>query len=85
MKCLTPDGVDEFGNTKWREKKKYSSLDDAILVAKKVNLDPSRPRKVIAYKCPHCHKYHIGRGLKKMKESDREKILKSIKLERGLK
>jgi len=83
MKCLTPDGLDELGNQKWKEKRKYSTLDEAIRIAKIVNIDPNRPRKVIAYKCPNCHQYHIGRGSRKIKDSDRDRILRELRIGKG--
>lgn len=35
-------------------------MDEAIAVAKKVNLDPKRIHKAVAYKCKVCLRFHIG-------------------------
>lgn len=47
-------------------KVKFDTLEDAIKVAKKINLRGTNIRKVRAYKCPKCHKYHVGRGKTKL-------------------
>jgi hypothetical protein len=47
-------------------KVKFSSLEEAIKVAKKINLRGENIRKVVAYKCKFCQKYHIGRGKTKL-------------------
>lgn len=43
-----------------KPKKKFDTLDEAIVMAKKLNLQPQRIHKSVAYKCSKCFKYHIG-------------------------
>ena len=41
-------------------KKSYDNSDAAISAAKLVNkYDPKETTKLVAYKCTHCHKYHL--------------------------
>jgi predicted CXXCH cytochrome family protein len=76
MNCDTVEMYDSEGNPILKPKKRYETLDDAIEVAKKINAQDHVIHKVVAYKCPDCHKYHIGRNGKQLKEKDREKFKK---------
>ena len=44
------------------DKKKYDTLDDAIVAAKDINKKGQNIHKVVAYKCSVCFKYHVGRN-----------------------
>ncbi len=44
------------------EKEQFSTLDEAIEVAKKINKRPQQIHKTVAYKCNVCFKYHIGKN-----------------------
>lgn len=49
-------------------KKSYPDSDKAINAAKLVNnLDPKPGTKLVAYKCTHCHQYHLLTVKKKEK------------------
>lgn len=61
-----------------QKKKKYDSLDDAILEAKKLNARPSQIIKLVPYKCTVCHKHHLGRNGKEIKPKYRNKLIKEL-------
>ena len=44
------------------DKKKYDTLDDAIVSAKDINKKGQNIHKAVAYKCSVCFKYHVGRN-----------------------
>ena len=73
MKCKTKKFIDDGGNFEYVPKKPFTTLDEAISNAKKVNLRDTTTYKVVAYKCPECLEYHIGRNGRKIKEKEREK------------
>jgi hypothetical protein len=57
--CISKSGV---------PKKSYDDSDAAISAAKLVNKhDPKETTKLVAYKCTHCHKYHLLTVNKKIK------------------
>ena len=64
MNCDRLLHINQNGEKVTQPKVKFNSLEEAIKVAKKINLRGENIRKVRAYKCPDCHKYHIGRGEK---------------------
>lgn len=43
-----------------KPKKKYETLDDAIIACKSIN--KKSKMKVVSYKCKHCFQYHVGRN-----------------------
>lgn len=45
-----------------KDKKKFGSLEDAIIEAKRINALKINIHKVVAYKCNFCFKYHIGKN-----------------------
>jgi hypothetical protein len=50
-------------------KKSYDNSDAAISAAKLVNKqEPKETTKLVAYKCTHCHKYHLLTVNKKIKK-----------------
>lgn len=79
MKCHTISHFDELGNAVFKEKKKYITLDDAIVVAKIMNCDDDREFKVVAYKCQYCHQYHIGKNGNFVTDRDRNKLKRQIR------
>ena len=57
--CISKSGV---------LKKSYGTSDVAISAAKLVNKhDSKETTKLVAYKCTHCHKYHLLTVNKKIK------------------
>lgn len=45
-----------------KPKKKFATQEDAIAHCKRMNAIPSRIHKVVSYKCPVCHTFHVGRN-----------------------
>lgn len=43
-----------------KPKKKFDTLDNAIIACKSIN--KKTKMKVVSYKCKHCFQYHIGRN-----------------------
>lgn len=76
MKCHTISHFDEFGNSVFKEKQRFETLDEVIGVAKSMNLKDDRKFKVMAYKCQYCHKYHIGKNGNVVSDRDRSKLKK---------
>ena len=56
-----------------KSKKQYDTLDEAIKVAKQMNLKPDQRFKLVGYKCNECHKYHIGKNNREIKDKERNK------------
>ena len=76
MKCQTIEYYDESGKPVYKLKHRFNKLDDAIGAAKIINSWDKTIRKVVAYKCTICFKYHVGRNGKELKEKDRTKYKK---------
>jgi len=68
-----------------KPKKKFNTMDDAISVAKYENSKPRHTHKVIAYKCKFCHKFHIGRNGKLLKDKERDRLSKETSSKKILK
>jgi hypothetical protein len=47
---------------------KFDTLEEAIEQCKIINSQKYRIGKVVSYKCSKCHKYHIGKNGKKLKQ-----------------
>ena len=80
FKCttLTTIALDENGNPKVKKKKTFFTLESAIQHAKLMNVREDRVKKVVAYKCKECHRYHVGRNGSTIKDKEKEKIKKSL-------
>lgn len=63
-----------------KEKKSFESEKEAVLTCYKLNLNESQTRKLVAYKCCECHKWHIGENSKILTEEDREEIREKMKI-----
>ena len=64
------------GKPVYKQKLSFDTDVEAIAYAKKmnqINVD-KLIRKLIAYKCPKCHKWHVGRTFATLSEKEREKI-----------
>jgi len=72
MQCHRVESYIE-GEPILRKKKSFSTLDDAIKFAKKVNCNDNLIHKVVAYKCKECFQYHIGKGNKILTDKERNK------------
>lgn len=63
-----------------KEKRSYETNDDAIIAARKMNIREKTIHKLVAYKCPVCGKFHIGRNGKPIRDKDRERYKKNYEL-----
>ena len=73
---------DEKGNKHYKAKKGYNTQDQAVEMARRLNLSPQTIHKYSAYKCQICGKWHIGKNKNRvLTEQDREKIKKQIQVE----
>ena len=53
---------DVNGNKHYKAKKGYNTQEQAVEIARKMNLFPQTVHKYSAYKCSVCHKWHIGKN-----------------------
>lgn len=60
--CSTKQIDVETGQITIKNKLKYDSLNEAINIAKRMNMEDDRVMKVVAYKCQKCHFYHVGKN-----------------------
>lgn len=80
MDCKTFSHINEHGTKSYKYKKKYDTLDDAILECKIQNAMPIQIIKVVSYKCRECNKYHIGRNGNPLTEKYKESLNKELDL-----
>lgn len=80
MNCKTIERYDENHNPIFKDKAAHATLDIAIIEAKKMNIKDKTIHKVIAYKCPECKKYHIGKSKKLITNKEREKWKLQLKM-----
>ena len=45
-----------------KPKKKFEIQEDAIAHCSRMNIITGRIHKVVPYKCPECHMFHVGRN-----------------------
>lgn len=76
--CLRFSHIDTNGNPVYKSKRVFDTDKDAIVYAKKVNVMNADHliHKLVAYKCPNCGKWHIGRTTTLLSEKNREKLMK---------
>jgi len=60
-------------------KRKFSTIDEATIVAEYENSKFDRTYKVVTYKCKICYKYHIGRDGNKINDKERDNSSKKNK------
>ena len=73
----------ENGEKQYKSKKCYATQEEAIVMARKMNLKPQTIHKYSIYKCQVCGKWHIGKNKNRiLTEEDREKIKKQIQTEK---
>jgi hypothetical protein len=80
MECLRLERYDENRNPVYVQKKVYNTQDEAIDVAKIINSQDHVIHKVVPYRCNVCHKYHLGRNGKELKEKERTKHKNQLKI-----
>lgn len=76
--CQTLVRIEPSGEKIYKDKKKFDTLELAILACKKKNADPNSISKLVSYKCSHCHKYHIGRNGKMVTNKYRDNLRNSL-------
>jgi hypothetical protein len=79
MKCFKIEYYDKDGNPVRKPKKSFDTLDCAIKYAKKINVKESTIHKVVAYKCPYCYKYHIGKSKKEITQKEKDRYNKHLR------
>ena len=78
MECETLIRTDLDGTKHYKPKKAYDTLEEAIAVAKRVNIKEQQITKLVAYKCNNCCKYHIGRNGKELSKKEKVKYFKDV-------
>lgn len=73
MECQRIDRYDEKGLPVYVPKKAFDTLEEAIAIAKIINSQDHVIHKVVSYKCTVCHKFHVGRNGKELKDKERQK------------
>jgi 3-phosphoglycerate kinase len=73
--CETLSHYNERKGPVYKKKVKYPTHDKAVEAAKRINMKPQQIKKVITYKCPVCHTYHIGRSKNDITPKYRNKLL----------
>lgn len=68
------EGLDSVLNKRYVPKKSYDTEVKAQEVCFLLNLQPTSITKLVSYKCPVCHKWHIGHGGKIIDAVERDKI-----------
>lgn len=64
--------LDNDGNPVYIQKKAYDTDKEAIEVARIMNCNNSQIHKAVAYKCPKCGKWHVGRNKSVLSEKDKK-------------
>jgi hypothetical protein len=78
MECQTLERYDKDMNPVYKPKRAFDTQDEAIEVAKFINSQDHVIHKIVPYKCKVCHKYHLGRNGKELKDKERQKHKKQI-------
>lgn len=75
--CIRFSHIGEDGSPVYKEKICFNSDKEAIEFAKKMNKMNATHmiHKLIAYKCPKCCKWHVGRSMTQLSEKNRIKII----------
>ena len=74
--CKTFAYFDKSGKRVYKNKIQYNTEKEALEKAFEINLEKTQIRKVAAYKCKVCGKWHLGRTIKYIDDLERERILK---------
>ena len=70
--CVKFGWVDADGKIVYIKKKTYDTDKEAIEAARILNVNQHTIYKVVAYKCPNCFKWHIGRNGKPLSDKDKK-------------
>lgn len=60
------------GTPVYTKKVVYNNDRDAIEAARRLNTNIQQIHKAVAYKCPKCHKWHVGRNHTILTDKDRK-------------
>lgn len=71
--CDRLSHYDELGNPVYMKKVAYETDKEAIEAARKMNTNPRQIHKAVAYKCPLCFKWHVGRNHTVLTDKDKAK------------
>lgn len=66
----------ETGKRIMKDKKTFTTFEDAVEAARRLNAKPTQIHQLVAYKCDTCWKFHIGRSGRKLK--GKEEILRKF-------
>ena len=61
-------------------KRSYATDAEAISVAALMNSSCRQVRKAVAYKCPVCHMWHVGRSRRTLTDDERERYSRRASL-----
>lgn len=73
INCCLDDGTPVY-----TKKVVYNNDRDAIEAARRLNANIQQIHKAVAYKCPECHKWHVGRNHTILKDKDRKHCKETI-------
>ena len=69
--CVKFGWIDD-GKIVYVRKKAYDTDKEEIEAARKLNASQYQITKAVAYKCPKCFKWHIGRNGKLLSQKDKK-------------
>lgn len=76
-KHWTPEGFNTDRSIRYKAKRSFDTELKAQSICFQLNLKSETIHKLVAYKCPVCHKWHIGHHNNKiLNDKDKVKILK---------
>ena len=70
---------DKDHNPVYKSKKAYNSEHDALIAAFNINIRPETIKKIVAYKCPVCNKWHLGHNNTILSTYEKNKIKERFK------
>ena len=79
VKCTTFKYIDAEGNRVEKPKRQYETEEEAMKQAFYLNAYGNSVRKLAAYKCWACGKWHVGRTCHTLTQEDREKYKKKLR------
>jgi hypothetical protein len=77
--CQRFKSFDNDGNPIFVDKIKYNTDKEAIEAARQMNIQEKVIHKLVAYKCPVCHYWHIGRNKTVLSPKDKNHYKNVIK------
>ena len=77
-KHWTLEGFTADGSRTYKVKRSFDTELRAQYECFKRNIKPEAIHKLVAYKCPVCHKWHIGHNNTILEDKDKKKIQKQF-------